>query len=140
MFLIFLTHIFWYFIFTVPPMIWVPNQLIGASIGEEVTLECSTEAFPLSLNYWTKEDTFMIVNSDKYKMSNSENAYKVHMKLTIKKISAEDYGKRNFFKPKSRLFLRSINPLFSALLIFRIIQMLRQEQPWLNAGLHSHLR
>ncbi|KAH9396132.1 hypothetical protein TYRP_019881 [Tyrophagus putrescentiae] len=75
-----------------PPMIWVPNQLIGASIGEEVTLECSTEAFPLSLNYWTKEDTFMIVNSDKYKMSNSENAYKVHMKLTIKKISAEDYG------------------------------------------------
>lgn len=80
--------------FSVPPMIWVPNQLIGASVGEEVTLECSTEAFPLSLNYWTKEDTFMIVNSDKYKMSNSENAYKVHMKLTIKKISSEDFGKK----------------------------------------------
>ena len=73
-------------------MIWVPNQLIGASIGEEVTLECATEAFPLSLNYWTKEDSFMIVNSDKYKMSNSENSYKVHMKLTIKKVTAEDFG------------------------------------------------
>lgn len=78
---------------TVPPMIWVPNQLIGASVGEEVTLECATEAFPLSLNYWTKDDTFMIVNSDKYKMSNSENTYKVHMKLTILKVTAEDYGK-----------------------------------------------
>jgi len=74
-------------------MIWVPNQLVGASIGEEVTLECATEAFPLSLNYWTKEDQIMIVNSDKYKMSNSENSYKVHMKLTIRKVTAEDYGK-----------------------------------------------
>ena len=73
-------------------MIWVPNQLIGASLGEEVTLECATEAFPLSLNYWTKEDSFMIVNSDKFKMSNSENAYKIHMKLIIKKIAPEDFG------------------------------------------------
>lgn len=75
-----------------PPMIWVPNQLIGVSVGDEVTLECATEAFPLSLNYWTKEDSFMIVNSDKYKMSNTENSYKVHMKLTIKKVTTEDFG------------------------------------------------
>ena len=89
-------------------MIWVPNQLIGASIGDEVTLVCDTEAFPLSLNYWTKEGTFMIVNSDKYKMSSSENSYKFHMKLTIRKITTEDFGEylkfwnldfnlRNFF-------------------------------------------
>lgn len=86
-------------------MIWVPNQLIGASLGEEITLECTTEAFPLSLNYWTKEDTFMIVNSDKYKMSNSENTYKVHMKLTIKKVTAEDFGTL-----QSTLPLVSFNP------------------------------
>lgn len=73
-------------------MIWVPNQLIGASVGDEVGMECATEAFPLSLNYWTKEDSFMIVNSDKFKMSNTENSYKVNMKLVIKKISSDDFG------------------------------------------------
>ncbi len=77
---------------SVPPMIWIPNQLIGASIGGEVTLDCNTEAFPLSLNYWTKEDNYMIVSSDKFKMSNTEKTYKVHMKLTIKNIEPSDFG------------------------------------------------
>lgn len=81
----------------VPPMIWVPNQLIGATVGDEIALECDTEAFPLSLNYWTREEKsreeeIMIVNSDKYRMSNTENSYKVQMKLIIKKISTGDYG------------------------------------------------
>ncbi|XP_054160630.1 lachesin-like [Oppia nitens] len=75
-----------------PPMIWIPNQLVGASIGGEVTLDCNTEAFPLSLNYWTKDDNYMIVSSDKYKTSNSEKTYKVHMKLTIKNIDSSDFG------------------------------------------------
>ncbi|UXI15275.1 hypothetical protein NH340_JMT01218 [Sarcoptes scabiei] len=75
-----------------PPMIWVPNQLLGASFGDEVTLECDTEAFPLSLNYWTREEKnrdeeIMIVNSDRYRISNVEQSYKVHMKLVIKKIA-----------------------------------------------------
>lgn len=78
-------------------MIWVPNQLIGATVGDEIALECDTEAFPLSLNYWTREEKsreeeIMIVNSDKYRMSNTENSYKVQMKLIIKKISTDDYG------------------------------------------------
>ena len=73
-------------------MIWIPNQLIGASIGSEVTLDCNTEAFPLSLNYWTKDDNYMIVSSDKFKTSNSEKTYKVHMKLTIKNIESSDFG------------------------------------------------
>ena len=79
-------------------MIDVPNQLIGASVGDEVTLECATEAFPLSLNYWTKdskdstESNLMIVNMDKYKISNVEDSYKVKMRLTIKKVTADDFG------------------------------------------------
>ena len=77
---------------SVPPMIWIPNQLIGASIGSEVTLDCNTEAFPLSLNYWTKDDNYMIVSSDKFKTSNSEKSYKVQMKLTIKNIESSDFG------------------------------------------------
>ncbi|KAH9420910.1 hypothetical protein DERP_001344, partial [Dermatophagoides pteronyssinus] len=88
-----------------PPMIWVPNQLLGASIDDQVILRCDTEAFPLSLNYWTKEDRssstkgdepdhaeIMIVNSDRYRIANQEQSYKVHMKLVIKRITSDDFG------------------------------------------------
>lgn len=44
------------FIFSaVPPMIWIQNQLVGAIEGEEVTLECHSEAYPKSINYWTRD-------------------------------------------------------------------------------------
>ncbi|KAF0765250.1 neurotrimin, partial [Aphis craccivora] len=38
-----------------PPMIWIQNQLIGAFIGQSLTLECLSEAHPKSINYWTRE-------------------------------------------------------------------------------------
>ncbi|CAB0008092.1 unnamed protein product, partial [Nesidiocoris tenuis] len=31
------------------------NQLVGAMEGERMTLECLSEAFPKSINYWTRE-------------------------------------------------------------------------------------
>ncbi|KAJ8866444.1 hypothetical protein PR048_032287 [Dryococelus australis] len=39
----------------VPPMIWIQNQLVGAQEGQEMTLECHSEAYPKSINYWTRE-------------------------------------------------------------------------------------
>lgn len=47
-------------IFTVPPMIWIQNQLVGAAIGQSITLECQSEAFPKSINYWMKNDSIII--------------------------------------------------------------------------------
>ncbi|XP_050440686.1 neurotrimin-like isoform X3 [Adelges cooleyi] len=38
-----------------PPMIWIKNQLIGAAVGQSLTLECLSEAYPKSINYWTRE-------------------------------------------------------------------------------------
>uniref|UniRef100_A0A1B0DRB1 Uncharacterized protein n=1 Tax=Phlebotomus papatasi TaxID=29031 RepID=A0A1B0DRB1_PHLPP len=38
-----------------PPMIWVQNQLVGALEGQKITLECQSEAYPKSINYWTRE-------------------------------------------------------------------------------------
>ncbi|OTF77656.1 hypothetical protein BLA29_014316 [Euroglyphus maynei] len=88
-------------------MIWVPNQLLGASINDQVILRCDTEAFPLSLNYWTKENRssstklsdesdhhgeIMIVNSDRYQIANQEQSYQLHMKLVIKRITSDDFG------------------------------------------------
>lgn len=80
---------------TVPPMVWIPQvgfssetyicynffnqnntkqiphlhlqQLVGTPIGYNVTLECFIEAYPISLNYWSKDDSDMIHDSNKYK-------------------------------------------------------------------------
>lgn len=42
------------YIFIVHPVIRVPNQLVGAPLGTDVTLECMVEASPKSINYWMK--------------------------------------------------------------------------------------
>jgi len=43
-------------------MIWVPNQLVGAMEGDDVVLECHSEAYPKSINYWTKLNGDIIVS------------------------------------------------------------------------------
>ena len=45
-------------------MFWVPNQLVGAYVGQDVTLECHSEAFPPSINYWEKEDGHTLVSGE----------------------------------------------------------------------------
>lgn len=81
-------------IFAVPPMLWIPHQLVGAPQSYSVSLECYTEAHPSSLNYWTREDGHMIHESKKYKVENTVGtpSYKTHMKLTIANIQDKDYG------------------------------------------------
>lgn len=40
---------------SVAPLVSVQNQLVGARLGQRLTLECSSEAFPKSINYWTRD-------------------------------------------------------------------------------------
>jgi len=47
-------------------MLSIPNQLEAAYIGQDVELECHTEAFPHSINYWTTERDEMIVSGEYY--------------------------------------------------------------------------
>ncbi|XP_046420785.1 lachesin-like [Neodiprion pinetum] len=75
-----------------PPMISVPNQLVGARQGQEMTLECTSEAYPKSINYWTRENGEIITKGDKYEPVLHDKEYKVTMKLTIKYVSVNDYG------------------------------------------------
>ena len=42
-------------------MIWIPNQLIGAAIGKDVTLECITEAMPKAISYWVYNGTMVLM-------------------------------------------------------------------------------
>ncbi|XP_029661134.1 neurotrimin isoform X2 [Formica exsecta] len=75
-----------------PPMIWVQNQLVGVREGQKLTLECYSEAFPKSINYWTRDQDKIVAQGGKYEPVLKDNAYKVHMILTINTVSPADYG------------------------------------------------
>ncbi|XP_021923333.1 lachesin-like [Zootermopsis nevadensis] len=74
------------------PVIQVPNQLVGAPLGTQVTIECFVEASPKSINYWVR-DTEMVISSDKYEVKLiTRSFFEMHMILVIKKFQARDVG------------------------------------------------
>ncbi|XP_047736326.1 igLON family member 5-like [Hyalella azteca] len=75
-----------------PPMLWIPNQLEAAHVGGKITLECNTEAFPRSINYWTNHRGEMIADAGpKYDTLTREESYKTYMRLTIHNLTREDF-------------------------------------------------
>ncbi|XP_028046366.1 neurotrimin isoform X2 [Monomorium pharaonis] len=80
-----------------PPMLSIPNQLEGAYIGQDVVLECHTEAYPNSINYWTTERGDMIVSGnsvsgDKYEAVATDSGYNRYMILKIRNVGPKDFG------------------------------------------------
>ncbi|XP_053961331.1 opioid-binding protein/cell adhesion molecule homolog [Anastrepha ludens] len=74
-----------------PPMIWIQNQLVGAAITQNITLECQSEAYPKSINYWMKNDT-IIVPGERFVPETFETGYKITMRLTINDVDILDFG------------------------------------------------
>ncbi|CAH0553151.1 unnamed protein product [Brassicogethes aeneus] len=75
-----------------PPSVWIQYQLIGAYDAQQITLECHSEAFPKSINYWTRDKGEIIPHNAKYVPEIVETGFKVHMKLTINFLGPQDYG------------------------------------------------
>ncbi|KAJ8683323.1 hypothetical protein QAD02_019115 [Eretmocerus hayati] len=73
------------------PMIFVPNQLVGAPIGTNVTIDCTTEAFPRAISYWMFNDS-MKISTEKYNIETEENGYRANMRLTIRNLQPGDFG------------------------------------------------
>ncbi|XP_051157104.1 lachesin-like isoform X2 [Leptopilina boulardi] len=73
------------------PMIWVPNQLVGAPLETNVTIDCNTEAYPRAISYWIYNYT-MVLSNEKYTTTIEENSYKTSMKLTIRSLKNGDFG------------------------------------------------
>lgn len=48
---------------SVHPLIQVPNMLVGAPLGVDITLVCNVEASPKAINYWQRENGKFINNS-----------------------------------------------------------------------------
>nr|XP_050863111.1 lachesin-like isoform X2 [Vespula vulgaris] len=81
---------------TVAPTVTVPNQLLGAPLGTEVTLKCYVEAFPNTINYWVKNhrgtNDEMLLEGPKYSVREERSGYKVLMELAIKGFTEQDVG------------------------------------------------
>ncbi|KAH8356784.1 hypothetical protein KR200_000350 [Drosophila serrata] len=76
-----------------PPMITVQNQLIGAVEGKGVTLECESEAYPKSINYWTRERGEIVPPGGKYSANVTEiGGYRNSMRLHINPLSQSEFG------------------------------------------------
>ncbi|CAL4117241.1 unnamed protein product, partial [Meganyctiphanes norvegica] len=50
------------------PLIRIPNQLVSAPVGTNITLECHVEASPKSINFWTKDVPDQVSTKDYVKL------------------------------------------------------------------------
>ncbi|XP_052127694.1 lachesin-like [Frankliniella occidentalis] len=73
-----------------PPMITIPNQLVGAVQGQNLTLECLSEAFPKSINYWTRNGEIVTAGS-RHEPSVYDKDYTITMRLHIRNIQKVDF-------------------------------------------------
>lgn len=78
------------------PMVQVPNQLIRAAIGTNVTLVCLVEGIPSTYNYWTREPDEEVITKNsinKYLISEIKiSVYRMQMKLVIMNLQKHDLG------------------------------------------------
>ncbi|XP_052127695.1 neurotrimin-like [Frankliniella occidentalis] len=74
-----------------PPVIDVSKQLVGARLGRPLVLQCTSQAFPKSHNYWVRADN-MLVQGPGYETEMVESSYSISMRLTIESVTHYDFG------------------------------------------------
>ncbi|CAH0672728.1 unnamed protein product [Chilo suppressalis] len=75
-----------------PPIMTIQNQLVGAKEGDTVFLDCHSEAFPRSINYWTINDQIISQSDKRFEIASVERGYEVDMRLKIKKVGRSTFG------------------------------------------------
>ncbi|XP_047510985.1 lachesin-like isoform X1 [Pieris napi] len=75
------------------PVIQVPNQLVGAPLGTDVTLECYVESSPRSINYWVRDSNDMVISSSKYEVTTTVlSSFESRMTMVVRAITDDDLG------------------------------------------------
>ncbi|XP_041988937.1 lachesin-like [Aricia agestis] len=75
-----------------PPIMTIQNQLVGAKEGDTVYLDCHSEAFPRSINYWTINDQIISQTDKRFEVASVEKGYEVDMRLKIRKVGRTTFG------------------------------------------------
>ncbi|KAF6214843.1 hypothetical protein GE061_009586 [Apolygus lucorum] len=75
------------------PVVKVPNDLFGAPVGTDVSIQCNVETSPKALNSWFKETGEKLMDSSKYIMQEVPvNDYTLLLNLTIRNLEKRDFG------------------------------------------------
>ena len=72
-------------------MIWIPNQLVGAPIGSNVTLECHTDSSPKAIAYWIFNNNMVLNSATHWAEDQFHSMYKLDSRLHIKILESKDY-------------------------------------------------
>ncbi|KPU75357.1 uncharacterized protein Dana_GF27270 [Drosophila ananassae] len=135
-----------------PPTIKAVNQLVGAPIEREVTLECFVEVNPKPLNGWYRnEGNIKLHNSNKYNISEEMiNLYTWHLNLTIKYLTKSDFGSYScssvnaLGKSETRIRLQELRlqPKTTTIdpHVYTTAKPRRKQQPSYNKGLNEVVR
>jgi len=80
------------------PLVKVHDQIITTRLGSTVTLQCSVEAYPKSVHFWTKsrngEETTINSSDDDHKLTDhdTQSMYSFEISLTIVGVKPSDLG------------------------------------------------
>lgn len=77
-------------------MLSIPNQLEAAYQGQDVTLECQTEAYPASINYWTTDKGDMIISGQYIVKRNIHILHKRNLQMSNFHILHNYFGAKLF--------------------------------------------
>uniref|UniRef100_A0ABD2WJW5 Ig-like domain-containing protein n=1 Tax=Trichogramma kaykai TaxID=54128 RepID=A0ABD2WJW5_9HYME len=130
---------------TFPPVIHVPNQLVGAPLGTDVTLECIVEAFPVSINFWRGNKDDIIITSSRHEVqiltkptlkghhsvAHPNFNFKVRMLLIIRNFTKQDVG-------TYKCIAKNSNGEFeSSIRLYDITSAVKQKSSYNVAGVES---
>ncbi|XP_076676384.1 lachesin isoform X2 [Andrena cerasifolii] len=77
-----------------PPSAKVPNQLLGSPLDTDVSLICLTEAYPKTINLWTRNEQ-PIMSGGRYEVNergHPDEEWKTTIELKIRRLEKTDLG------------------------------------------------
>ena len=85
-------------LFTVRPVITVPDLRIFIRPGEDVSLECIFEFHPRGLMWWERESGEILSRNDKYSVADYIlNEFTIRSRLIIRNFEDSDVGRYAWF-------------------------------------------
>lgn len=77
------------------PKVKVVNQILGALVGNDATLDCQIEASPKPVNIWRNENGDVLISSSKYQILEKIDSYDIQLSLRIRNVESKDFGTYN---------------------------------------------
>ncbi|XP_023942445.1 lachesin-like [Bicyclus anynana] len=75
-----------------PPVIVIRNQLVGATLGSDLVLECETEAYPKPVSYWSRDNGEIVPIGGSLEPQKIAGSYRSILRLPIRRVTGSDYG------------------------------------------------